>query len=465
METTKCNPIEAETGSGCEQTATSVPIEVTITGKINHTDYNSGQSAKISFNRFPVSVQEFKEVREQIGSEPHGAVALQVMAYEMYRHDKKAGEECIRLNNVLNNVLTPVGRLKELFGNDFSYARPYQIAALLKGATPENGYNPAKPYTVEVRVSKGNSYQYSNDYQSNVLYLEIITGGKDRGVDSISVLKTHKPNESSNGQYFIVFSCPGFYSQVKGISFTATFNGLDKQLYKQAETPEINPPEINPIEPKAELVCEQPTASNPIEVTITGKISHTDYNPGQSATISFNRFPATVQEFQEVRNKIGGEPHGAVALQVMAYEMYRRDKKTGEECIRMNNVLNNVLTPVGRLKELFGNDFSYARPYQIAALLKGAKPENGYNPTKPYTIEVRVSKGNSYQYSHDYQTNVLYLEVITGGKDRGVDGISVLKTHKPNEPSNGQFFIVFACSSIYSQVKGISFTVPFNGLD
>ena len=48
-----------------------------------------------------------------------------------------------------------------------------------------------------------------------------------RGVDGISVLKTHKPDESSEGRYFIVFGCSDMYSQVKEKSFTATFNGLD----------------------------------------------------------------------------------------------------------------------------------------------------------------------------------------------------------------------------------------------
>ena len=33
------------------------------------------------------------------------------------------------------------------------YACPYQVAAYLKGATPENGYNPARPHIVEVRVN------------------------------------------------------------------------------------------------------------------------------------------------------------------------------------------------------------------------------------------------------------------------------------------------------------------------
>ena len=128
---------------------------------------------------------------------------------------------------------------------------------------------------------------------------------------------------------------------------------------------------------------------------ITGKIDHTNYTKGQSGTVEFNRFPATVDEFKAVREKIGGEPHGAVALQVMAMEMYRRDRSIGLECIKLNNTLSNVNAVVSRLKELFGGDINYNRPYQIAAYLKGAEPGNGYNPTK--RARTRISRKRSVQ--------------------------------------------------------------------
>ena len=205
--------------------------------------------------------------------------------------------------------------------------------------------------------------------------------------------------------------------------------------------------------------------SDPLKVTITGTINHDTYRSGQSGMVTFNRFPATVEEFKQVRGQIGKEPHGAVALQMMAYEMYRRDRAIGEACIRLNNSLSNVNQPISRLRELFGNDSNYARPYQIAAFLKGATPQNGYSPSKPYTVEVRVHPVNRYQYSNDYQTQVLYLQVLTKGKSSGVEGVSVLKTLKPGEPSEGQYFIVFNCGGVYSQVQQVSFANPFNGLE
>jgi hypothetical protein len=183
----------------------------------------------VEFNRFPVSVAEFKQVRDQIGGEPHGAVALELMAFEMYRRKASVGTECIKLVNVTTNVNTPISRLNELFDkkDNTNYARPYQVAAFLKGATPANGYNPTRPYTVEVRVNDVRPYDETSIFQSTVLYLDVQTTGTDTGSRTVEVLTTAKPGEPGEGRYFIVMNCPGLYSQVKEISFTNPWNGLD----------------------------------------------------------------------------------------------------------------------------------------------------------------------------------------------------------------------------------------------
>jgi D-methionine transport system substrate-binding protein len=214
-------------GNGGGNSASRTPIEVSIAGTIDHTTHTPGQSGSVTFSRFPASVDEFKAVREEIGGEPHGAVALQLMAYEMYRRDRRVGLECIKLNNTTNNITSATDRLNQLFGNDATYARPYQIAAFLKGATWENGYNPSKPYTVEVKVNDGRPYDNSSDYQAPVLYLEVLTKGKDHGSETLYVLKTAKPGQPGEGKYFIVNNCPGVYAQVKEKSFSVEFNGLD----------------------------------------------------------------------------------------------------------------------------------------------------------------------------------------------------------------------------------------------
>ena len=203
---------------GTDNSGTDTPLEVKVTGKINHTSFKSGQKGTVTFNRFPVSVEEFKMVQEQIGGEPHGAVALELMAAEMYRRDAAIGAECLKLCNTPINVNMQISRWKEIFGNDVNYSRPYQIAAFLKGATTVNKYTPTEPYTVEVKVNNARKYQNITDFQSVELYLEVLTNGKDKGSETVYVVKPNPCRYYPDGsKYFLVNNCPGLYSQVKEI--------------------------------------------------------------------------------------------------------------------------------------------------------------------------------------------------------------------------------------------------------
>ena len=207
-------------------------------------------------------------------------------------------------------------------------------------------------------------------------------------------------------------------------------------------------------------------SQNKVEVTLNGKIDHQVWSAGQTATVSFNRFPVSVDEFRQVREQIGHEPHGCIALQVMAYEMFRRDKTIGKECIEWNNLKTNVNQTVSRLNELNRPNDSYARPYQMAAYLKGASWQNGYTPDKPYTVTVRTRPGVKHENSNTFQAMILYLDInVEGGKDKGWSPVSVVKTLKPGEPSEGKYFIVNDSCDMYSQVRDVSFAKPFAGLD
>ena len=199
-----------------------------------------------------------------------------------------------------------------------------------------------------------------------------------------------------------------------------------------------------------------------LNVSISGTIDHETHTQGQSGTVTFNRFPVSVKEFKQVRDQIGGEPHGAVALQIMASEMFRRHNKIGEECIKLNNTQNNISVCISRLKTIFTQ-----RPYQMAVFLKGSSWDNGYNPEKPYTIEVVVMNGKPYDDSSVFQTKVLFLAVVSSGHESSPLPVSVLKTKKPEEKAseNGKYFIVWESASITLQCKEKSFEHDFNGLD
>ena len=203
-----------------------VPLVVTISGTISHDSFRRNQTGTVSFNRFPVSVEEFKNVQQQIGGEPHGAVALELMAIEMYRRNADLGAECLKLSNTPLNVNSQIRRLKELFGNDANYNRPYQVAAFLKGATPENKYTPNEPYIIEVKVNNGRPYQKITDYQSTELYLDVLTKGKAHGSETVYVVKPNPCRDYPEGsKYFLVNNCPGLYAQVQEI-FDTSWNKL-----------------------------------------------------------------------------------------------------------------------------------------------------------------------------------------------------------------------------------------------
>jgi len=210
---------EVSSSAKTKPNAPDTKLEVSMTGAINHTTHTPGDSGSVTFNRFPYSIDEFKSVQKQIGGEPHGAVALELMAAEMYRWNAAIGTECLKLCNIPINVNLQTNRWKELFGNDVNYNRPYQIGAYLRGATPENKYTPNEPYTIEVRVRKNRAYENSTDYQCKVLFLEVMTKGKEtNGCDLVDVVKPEPCNSYPNGSnYFVVFNCPGLYAQVKQI--------------------------------------------------------------------------------------------------------------------------------------------------------------------------------------------------------------------------------------------------------
>ena len=200
----------------------------------------------------------------------------------------------------------------------------------------------------------------------------------------------------------------------------------------------------------------------PLEVSVGGNISVDNFVDGAGGTVAFNRFPATVNEWKEVREKIGKTIPGAIALQIMACELYRRNNTAGIECLKLNTSTAKAVSYSNLLKGVIDT-----RPYQFAAYLQGASWDNGYNPTKPYTITVAVTPTSSVGYSNDYQTNIYHLFIKSNGHEvnGGLQPASVMITARPGEPGEGKYYIISELSSIFLQCKEKSFSVPFNGLD
>lgn len=193
-----------------------------IKGNIDHKTWNKSQSSVVTFDGIPKTLEEFKRAQAVLGLEPQGAVALQLMAMEMYRHDRQLGTECLTLVNTSTNLNSVISRLREILGNDANYARPYLVASFIKGATPDNGYNPRKPYQIEVRVNPVTPYQASNLLRGYVLYLQVYSNGYDTPWRGVEVVK------QQGEQYYRISNCPSMYTQCKEISWEtdAEFKGL-----------------------------------------------------------------------------------------------------------------------------------------------------------------------------------------------------------------------------------------------
>lgn len=192
-------------------------LNCTINGTIDHENWDASQTAQVSFGRFPASFAEFQQAHKQLAAEPQGAVALQVMAFELYRRNPADGEKALRLNNTEVNCNSTLTQLKEMMNTkDSFYARPYLAAALLKGSTPDNGYTPDEPYTVQMRVNPATKYQNSELLGGKVIYLQVDSKGWDTNWRGVEVVK---PNGSNN---YVVSNCPALYTQCKKVQGTWT---------------------------------------------------------------------------------------------------------------------------------------------------------------------------------------------------------------------------------------------------
>ena len=119
----------------------------TMEGTLTADAYDAKATGKVTFTNIPADYAEFEAVYTQfLGKTPHGAAAMMPMAMELYRRDRALGLQCLQLvcyptnvNSVTSILNTKYGAAKFAPEND-PYLQPYLPAAVLKGATPDNGY-------------------------------------------------------------------------------------------------------------------------------------------------------------------------------------------------------------------------------------------------------------------------------------------------------------------------------------
>ena len=180
-------------------------------------------SEKVSIEKIPATVEEFRTLQAEIGTTPEGCVMLQLVAMEMYRRDKVVGRECLSLNNTTTNLGSVTNRLNELYRENDTYARPYIVAACFKGAKPSNGYNPDKPYTLRLRMDPTKTDQRSQILKGVVKYVQLYSDGWDNPWRNVDVVK------QQGEEYYRVANCPAILTQCKEIDFdsSADWKGLE----------------------------------------------------------------------------------------------------------------------------------------------------------------------------------------------------------------------------------------------
>ena len=175
------------------------------------------QDGKMSVEAIPSTLDEFKALQAELGTTPEGCIMLQLVAMEMYRRDKNVGRECLALSNTSTNLSSVTSRLNELYRPNDSYARPYLVSACFKGATPANGYNPNKPYTIEVRRDPVRpDDERSQMLKGYVKYFQLYSDGWDTHWRNVDVVK------QQGDEYYRVSNCPAILTQCKEIDFDAT---------------------------------------------------------------------------------------------------------------------------------------------------------------------------------------------------------------------------------------------------
>lgn len=194
------------------------------------------------------------------------------------------------------------------------------------------------------------------------------------------------------------------------------------------------------------------SAQGTIGVKTKGGINPTKWNAKETATVTVSRIPASVEEFEAVQAQLGDKPEGAVMLQLLAMEMFNRDKTIGTECVKLANVTNNYNSILSRLPDIFNKNYpGYARPHLVATYFEGSTPQNGFNPKAPYSIKVRTRANRQYARSEMLKGYVLYLEVYSSGYDSSWRGVEVIRQ------KGSPFFKVSNSPAMYLQCKEVPF--------
>ena len=140
-----------------------------------------------TFSVLPATLEELKALPESSLQDPFASAALCILALAQYPKDR---EVCYQMMEFLKGPagLTPYDRQ---FIRDRLFDKDYVPRSYFAGATPENNYTPAQPFTLAV---EDNPYSRTNE---GYITLYLTSGGAD---SPRSMSLRLKP---STGQWFV----------------------------------------------------------------------------------------------------------------------------------------------------------------------------------------------------------------------------------------------------------------------
>ena len=124
--------------------------------------------------------------------------------------------------------------------------------------------------------------------------------------------------------------------------------------------------------------------------------------------ITFDKVPATLDEFKALPEASLEKPEYAMALFILAMLNYKTDT---DLAVSQINYLRGPVNPLSNADLSFIKDRMQGGDNVPKSYFKGATPDNAYTPDQPLTIEITE---NSYSYAEE---NYAVLHCKSGGAD------------------------------------------------
>ncbi|MBO4216927.1 MAG: hypothetical protein J5940_03180 [Clostridia bacterium] len=150
----------------------------------------------------------------------------------------------------------------------------------------------------------------------------------------------------------------------------------------------------------------------------------------QEMTFTFTALPESLAEMQAMPEASLDSPFKTAALTLCALCAYAADRNIGGEMLDWLRGPKGALTTAE--KQFLNDRFTDGKHYVPFSYFNGAKPDNDYTPSEPFTVRVFT---NSYSFQEENGAHYATLYLTSGG----ADSPRSIKLRK--KESTGQWFL------------------------